>query len=258
MKKYKHKNGIIGEIWDDGRLHFDIVSGNVSCYESIPPIFFENSDDWKEIVEKDYKILSFKHKGSNHIWKNDSQLKDTFCIVDGEAPFTSLKEINRYPKVYEIHSVKRLSDGEVFTVGDKITHNNNVTYSNGTLTKISIISNAIFLESNNRIKGFDTNMCFISKSKEPLFTTEDGVDMFEGDTVWGISVNSWKPFYRNVCDIPLNNVATQKWLHGKFSTEAKANDYVLMNKPCLSINDVLKAGYLNCSPKFLIKMVKDA
>jgi len=68
---------------------------------------------WEKVVKKDYEILCIKHKESNHIWKNDSQLKNIFCIADGKAPFTSLEEINRYPKVYEIHSIKRLSDGEV-------------------------------------------------------------------------------------------------------------------------------------------------
>ena len=85
--------------------------GTINTYA---PIFCDDYPEfWEEVIEKDYKILSFKHKVSNHIWKNDSQLKDTFCIVDGKAPFTSLEEINRYPKVYEIHSIKRLSDGEV-------------------------------------------------------------------------------------------------------------------------------------------------
>lgn len=262
---------------------------------------------WEEVIEKDYEILSFRHKGSNYIWKNDLQLKDTFCIIDGKAPFTSLKEINKYPKVYEIYSVKRLRDGVVFTIGDNVIHTNNVTYRTGKVTNLHIVSDCIFITTNDRIKGFDTNLCFVEKLKKqplftstdgfemfaddkyyvaqtsgnnligsliefivdkqilhnpeyygkypnikrfakeenckqyiadnmrkPLFVTEDGVEIFEGDKVACINKQTFEPTGYGT---PVVNPKPNKFLY--FSTKAKAEEYILYNKPCLSLNDVL-------------------
>ena len=76
---------------------------------------------WEKVVEKDYEILCIKHKKSKCFYRNSIDLRNLNLydihsvkrLSDGKAPFTSLEEINRYPKVYEIHSIKRLSDGEV-------------------------------------------------------------------------------------------------------------------------------------------------
>ncbi len=55
---------------------------------------------WEEIVEKDYEILS---QTSVRVCNP----KDNYKVVRNTTPV--------------IHSVKRLSDGEVFTVGDKVS-----------------------------------------------------------------------------------------------------------------------------------------
>ena len=117
MKKYK----LIKTYPGSPVLGFEIekigtstyVGGSGNTFQIRKEYIEYHSEFWEKVVEKDYEILCIKHKESNHIWKNDSQLKNIFCIADGKAPFTSLEEINRYPKVYEIHSIKRLSDGEV-------------------------------------------------------------------------------------------------------------------------------------------------
>jgi hypothetical protein len=61
--------------------------------------YSENTEFWKEIVEKDYEILS---QTSVRVCNP----KDNYKVVRNTTPV--------------IHSVKRLSDGEVFTVGDLI------------------------------------------------------------------------------------------------------------------------------------------
>jgi hypothetical protein len=296
MKKYRLIKNYPGCSWT-----LNSICSNDFIWDNGKKVYLKNYPEfWEEVIEKDYKILSFKHKVSNHIWKNDSQLKDTFCIVDGKAPFTSLEEINRYPKVYEIHSIKRLSDGKIFTVGDIIKHNNNVAYPIGELTKITIVSDTLFFESNHNHHEFNTNMCFISKVQQPLFitkdgiqifkgdecwaidktdldhlgkvdfrnnhpydyalyfsnekkaqqyikenkplfTTEDGVDIFEGDKVYGVEViNNFKLLIIENCIMK----TTHNPKHCIYlSTKEKAEEYILMNNPCLSINDVLSVSY---------------
>ena len=74
---------------------------------------------WDEVIEKDYEILSFSQdSGITDIWTKfypDSWGRN----VNGQCatiPYTTEEILSN--KLYAIHSVKRLSDGEVFTIGD--------------------------------------------------------------------------------------------------------------------------------------------
>jgi hypothetical protein len=78
----------------------------------------------------------------------------------------------------------------------------------------------------------------------PLFTTEDGVDIYEGDTYFGCG--KWPDGSPSGCI--KDSVATDTRLDRKygwnktfkcFSTKEAAEEYVLMNKPVLSLNDLL-------------------
>lgn len=80
------------------------------------------------------------------------------------------------------------------------------------------------------------NECFIPATKEEfnkqdqlLFTTEDGVDIFKGDKYYYVTL---------LFNIEENHAFAGYYPANKFSTKKKAEEYVLMNKPCLSINDV--------------------
>jgi len=305
MKKYRLIKNYPGCSWT-----LNSICSNDFIWDNGKKVYLKNYPEfWEEVIEKDYKILSFKHKVSNHIWKNDSQLKDTFCIVDGKAGFTSLEEINRYPKVYEIHSIKRLSDGKIFILGDIIKHNNNVAYPIGELTKITIVNDTLFFESNRNYYGFNANMCFISKVQQPLFITEDGFPIYQGDTYWCVNTapHLWSIFQQTAKERTILNKTViafksvdlaQKYIDdnkpkvklfttedgvdifegdevfelinntkifritflkctsmtGKnsrkyFSTKEKAREYILMNKPCLSINDFLSVSYFTVKSK---------
>lgn len=226
MRKFKHK--ITGDIVTKNAINYYFETRGYTT--NIPAEVIENSNDWEEIVEKDYEILSFRHKGSNYIWKKDSQLKGLFCLVDGKIPFTSLEEINKYPKVYEIHSIKRLSDGEVFTIGDKIQSKYFIPYNEiRTIQRFKIISNTINVEQDEGI----TNLNDIKKVKKPLFTTEDGEEIFEEDRFYFVS----KDFKCFETMASIRTIQNPDLLF--FSSKEAAEEYILMNKPCLSINDII-------------------
>ena len=55
---------------------------------------------WEKVVEKDYEILCIKHKKSKCFYRNSIDLRNL--------------------NLYDIHSVKRLSDGIIFKIGDYI------------------------------------------------------------------------------------------------------------------------------------------
>lgn len=72
------------------------------------------------------------------------------------------------------------------------------------------------------------------KPKTVLFTTEDGVDVFYGVIFWNVS-NEF-----NIIDYQITNDKYKLDFlknYKQFSTKQAAEEYILMNKPCLSIND---------------------
>lgn len=68
--------------------------------------------------------------------------------------------------------------------------------------------------------------------RHPLLITHDGVELFEGDSVWGFYTGFGYIFEQ----IDLKRAKEEQWL--KFSSREKAEDYIILNKPVLSINDL--------------------
>ena len=104
MKEFKHIKTGEKAILIEGHLDFY----STSLGEVIPKRFIEDSCDWGEVVKKDYEILSYKH------------------IISGAsvAPQDCNKTIEGYlnHKSFKINSVRRLSDGEIFSIGDIIAN----------------------------------------------------------------------------------------------------------------------------------------
>jgi hypothetical protein len=80
--------------------------------------------------------------------------------------------------------------------------------------------------------------------EEPLFTTEDGVEIYEGDKYYAVNkytlqlVNSHAYMTVNKWIIP--NYSNGNWK--LFSTEAAAEEYVFKNKRVLSYEDLKSLG----------------
>jgi hypothetical protein len=195
-----------------------IVSPN--CYKLI-----------REVIEKDYEILSLKYKHiiydiidktDSENWKYKYNSGRYYLLLKAGLDICGLIEIN---------SVKRLSDGKVFTVGDKVVHTNTVTNKNAIIESFRILSNGVWFKCNN----YDVPMCYIKKLIEkPLLTTEDGVDIFEGDNVYFVKLSDWKIYFYDSID---SNIVRSNQIKD-FSTKKAAEEYILMNKPCLSITDI--------------------
>jgi hypothetical protein len=206
------------------------------CYRIISPVskpvlskeIIENSPEfWEEIIEKDYDILSvLLRRSADHVIRkvdlNDSKSYiESLIKCDGNS----------------IHSIRRLSDNEIFTVGDKIktsvTDNYCAIYNlllNNT-GKLLIDCTHSYLAHK---KGVDL-LSDIQHIKKPLFTTEDGVDIFDTDEVYGVELGSFRFLHYIVVasDITKNYI---KCVH--FSTREKAEEYIIRNKPCLSLHDI--------------------
>jgi hypothetical protein len=202
---------------------------------------------WEEIVEKDYEILSFYNKEGNSYYNIT-----TFGYYSEPASQRSLEFCTLY---YKINSIKRLSDSEIFAVGDKLC--------DGLINDIVMSNKDLWLFHNG--KKPNVKLKDAIKFKQPLFTTEDGVDIFEGDTIFGVNAD-WKIFSHYT---DLQNKVKSWGIKPIFPTKEKAEEYILMNKKSLSINNILKvwsdlSGHAAESlsknstlMKYLIKHLKD-
>ncbi len=172
MKSYKNKQtGEVVVCYPS----YEICHSSTEDF-SIPKRFVENSRDWEQVIEKDYEILEVKiADGTIITYENGICTKRTDkCSVDQTL---SLEQILRTNHIKYIHSVKRLSDGEIFTVGDCF----DVGLGSRVLESIWLDNDGVL--GLNHEKGRITNTKgtgVFSKAKKispTLFVTEDGVSI---------------------------------------------------------------------------------
>lgn len=195
---------------------------------------------WKEIIEKNYQVVTINWDGDLYniseeraSSKYDFQFKYKNENGGWMNLYSGKNVIN--PSI-KIHSVKRLSDNKIFTVGDIVARNKSwETGSRCYITKFYIDNNLLRFsikqgDSTGNYPFDDITYTYNIK----LIISKDGVDIYEGDEIWGININSWDVFSNKA----IKDISLQKWQYGIFSTKEAAESYVLLNKPCLSINDI--------------------
>lgn len=198
----------------------------------------EDKEYWQEVIEKDYEILSFKQTSSGWLWlaSGVNQWCREGVII---MPYTTNEILNH--SMYYINSVKRLSDGEIFTIGDLVF--SKFWNTSGNIIKLELIGNNICYNIKNGNKESCSTLSNLQIIKQQLFITEDGVNIFEGDSVFRVFTNDWI-----IYEVSNLNIS---WKHAKvaksliFSTREKAEEYILLNKPCLSAKDIIeKLNYI--------------
>lgn len=142
---------------------------------------------------------------------------------------------------------------EIFTIGDKT--------NNGTISKFELDSNGIRVFFEEKPKNYHVSLNSLSKVQQKLFTTEDGVEITDDNAfVWGTNNKSFSTPEKISVLIALQVLKVNKNFK-YFSTEEAAKEFVLMNKPCLSINDCLelndKMGTNPCGSHLLKKNLKE-
>jgi hypothetical protein len=214
MKKYKVLKPYPGSEY----LGEEIKEWDISHKVRYDPLF---NQYYEEVVEKDYEILSIIPDSSTN-----------GIIFKHNCP-----EIESYLKYgdYNIHSVKKLLDGELFGINDLVSNGS----QEGKILRIRLTNDGKYQFSCALQNGW-TYFTSYKKTIKPLFTTEDGVDVFEGDEYWNVNAL----FNINECSmirditslerIAFNNINSNK----SFSTKKAAEDYVLLNRRLLSFGDI--------------------
>jgi hypothetical protein len=246
MKKYK----LIKTYPGSPELGYVITVNNTHT----TTYYSKYSEFWQEIVEKDYEILSFKsYNGLTTLRKNgryvveyvsDSQLPLQGTDTDGLGATLDEMLTHREFKGYTIHSVKRLSDGEIFTVGDKIETgliNQDICIIYGFEiddNKLKINHTHSFLLNQKYPETYCNKHLHLLNKRKSVCKTEDGIDIYEGDNYFTVKSDF------KIIHYSAQKFHVQPYLGAKlFSSREKAEEYIIMNKPCLSINDVLTNSY---------------
>jgi hypothetical protein len=174
-----------------------------------------NPEYWEEVIEKDYEIVSYVAKDNpNNIT-------------------TKRRGAHLHEEYWKINSVKRLSDGEIFTLGDRVKG-----YEHGcikTITEIvvndteSILTEGIWL----RYDSGSSHMTHAIKVKNPIFLTHDGKNIFAGDTVWWVNKKTFCSDYF----VPTPSVTFFSDLNAYFLTREEAEDYIKKNKIVFTTED---------------------
>jgi hypothetical protein len=188
-------------------------------------------------VKKDWEILSFEGvTASRLLWtKQKNGLFSVNC---------SLNKLGTHSEEYllqeglKIQSVKRLSDNEVFQIGDTVK----TTQLTFVIEKFSINvhrPSEILLSSSEHT--FICNLNEVFKSKPILFTTEDNIGIKKGDLYYFVIdskveiLNPWT-VKSHVCN--WDTLTKSPLGHVQFSKKEAAEDWIILNKPCLSYLDV--------------------
>jgi len=195
---------------------------------TIPREDVENNPEyWEKVIEKEYEIQSFRRTDGDRAifsvlpdgtywWERGSQTGEGISLEDMLYTGSSVKNGD-----FEIYSVKRLSDGKVFTLGDD--------------TNKGVIKSFEHYEEKCHCKAFsglyDVYTGDINKLKHPLFTTEDDVDIYEGDEFWYVkdSYDSVGHVYDAYKNVTLKNNKTY------FSTKEKADKYLKENRKAYKV-----------------------
>ena len=186
-----------------------------------------------KVKPKEWEIIAFRNIKSQQLWKDCGA---SICGKNGYwYTLFRLSEKKHFEELikdfeFEIHSIKRLSDGVKFKIGDKVDRL--LTYKDGEeILSFEMRNNNLCV---NTTHGSSNHITSIQHRKQLLFITEDGVEVFEGDEFYFVGAD-WNYFL----------YSTKQELYSfykdslkVFSTKEKAEEYILMNKPCLSIKDL--------------------
>jgi hypothetical protein len=232
---------------------------HISSYE-----VHNHPEFWEEVIEKDFEILSFTHKktGKETIVR-DSTFEDGGFLfdVDKDVFYSDKDGCNWILKNYNIHSVKRLSDSEVFTVGGEAKSRSKYSYPHiiesieiGQKTVVRNVKDGIDRIWVNWADGCGGNWLENIEHCKPLFRSEDNVDIFEGDKIHSVDKN----LLISEDDNRYISKSFKPNLEYKyFSTRENAEEYILLNKPCLSIMDIKDVtGLISMTEYRLKELVK--
>jgi hypothetical protein len=250
MKTYKHKK--TGEIatYKDGILK----SSGFSVEIGVEP----SSEFWELVPQKEFEIMSFITNMAIGIIEKGNIVKRCSSIefhgASGGLPIYAREDNLLKNGAWSIHSIKRLSDGEVFTIGDEVNHPG---YAKG-WTIASFKPDGCYFTIQDTNDGFCTgDRCLYIQKLKPVFTTQDGVDIYPGDHYFFVEKEDPTTIFPRKVPTNLREYEVYNNYHLRFSSRNAAEDYVQQNKRCLSVQDVHNVIKGTMHSSVILKQLKD-
>lgn len=199
---------------------------------------------WQEVKEKFPKIISFRRISDKMLYTLGRY--DLYWgkeVIGGytlDVMITQGKNTN-YTEIYQV----AVSETEVFTLGDRVKY----------YGEVCNLTNIYFNEHNQlsfrtNVKSltvpktgvFDLDVKYnkIKKAPEPLFVTEDGIEVFGGD--FHFSVNKKTLTLADNGTAQIGNSASHKDVWWTFSTKELAEKYIDENKLIYSKKQIREAS----------------
>lgn len=238
MTKYKHKTtGFIATPINKGWYEID---SNDDLALTVPSWMIESSEDWEQVKEKGFEILSFIGLIDSHVYHRDDRDK-TFYQAENGAGGTQ-KNMLANPN-NGINAVRRKEDSEVFTKNDYVTHDRQKAQITDFLVDEDVLGG--LLVRVRFLRGVED--CGVALSNivkmEPEFITEDNKPVFEW--VWYVDTDlrgdAYKPHLTRLHRDSIHPYPVCKY----FSTEEAAWEWCIEHKPMFSIeliSDLLDLG----------------
>jgi hypothetical protein len=196
---------------------YSIVGRICVMLENYKPLKVQRQDSKEDKPE--YTILDVEYCSERRTLRYDG----LYCIyTDGVG--MDLKYI--IDNGGRIITVQRNSDNEVFTVGEDT--------DKGIITKFEVQGKEMYVYTVNKIQQWyylsQINLAPKEEQKPILFTTEDGVEIIDGERML---------FY--VSQFRIRERKAKNMVHidnKRFYKKEAAEQYILENKPCLSVKDI--------------------
>ena len=146
-----------------------------------------------------------------------------------------------------IHSIKRLSDGEILTIGDCVTSKTINWGYDCFISKFEISKDVLYIYVKQR--GFESRYDLeeITKQKKPILITEDKVELFENDKFYHVD-----PYF-NIGEGVVKSKFEKLKGYKEFSTRQAAEEYVKYNKPKYSLNDIINLNSIHLTGTAVVK-----
>lgn len=224
-------------LYDSGMCVPDYRIDDSGSWADDIKIIESHPEFWEKVEEKDYEILKLKCIFS-------SPTHSPGDIINHVEPI-DCQNYYKMKSCFDIHSIKRLSDGEVFTVGNKVNYIGNQNYNTWEIVNFLISKETITAGSeDNQICEYISD---IKHCKTPLFTTEDGVDVFKGDTCYRISLVDNYLHSKVSVTTAREQILPIPSYFKYFSNKELAQEHIDNNKPMYSKKDMLDFGRSVCS-----------
>jgi hypothetical protein len=190
--------------------------------------------------EKALLFAQFALRGGNNTIEGDLDTFKAFHNLQSSSAVKEEKEkdweithwyLDSLSKEKVITAVRRLSDGEVFKVGDVVNIMSDIKDEEGReIMHFRSYNDDEEMVAWNGAYGRGLSRLKKINPKPVLFTTADNVEIREGDECWWVC--NWE-----VVHFEAMNEKTGK---NTFSTKEAAEQYILHNKPELSLEEISK------------------